>query len=55
MSLSPGTRLGSYDVIALIGQGGIGGGVSLAPGDREPELDECATKKISWARRPSGV
>ena len=24
MSLSPGTRLGSYDVIALIGQGGMG-------------------------------
>ena len=24
MSLSPGTRLGFYDVIALIGQGGMG-------------------------------
>ena len=25
MSLSPGTRLGSYEVTALIGQGGMGG------------------------------
>ena len=27
MSLSPGSRLGSYEVTALIGQGGIGGGL----------------------------
>ena len=24
MALSPGTRLGSYEVVALIGQGGMG-------------------------------
>ena len=27
MSLSPGSRLGPYEVTALIGQGGIGGGL----------------------------
>ena len=31
MSRSPGTRLGSYEVTALIGQGGMGGSVAGPP------------------------
>ena len=35
MALSPGTRLGSYEVVALIGQGGMGEVYKA----RDPRLD----------------
>ncbi len=47
MALAPGTRLGPYDIVALIGAGGLGEVYKA----RDPRLDPDIANKVLTAER----